>query len=84
MRDETGWVERAAELVRLERSEGEAIRQPPQLVDGQEIGRLLGVDPGPEIGRVVAALRRAQVDGRVRTRDDAVALVRALASGSIG
>jgi len=84
VRHEKGWAERAVEVIRLERAEGEAIRQPPPLVDGQEIGRLLGVDPGPEIGRAVAALRRAQVDGRVRTREQAVALVRSLASGSLG
>jgi len=80
VRDETGWVERAAELVRLDRAEGGALREPPQLVDGTEIGRLLGVDPGPEIGRAVEVLRRAQVDGRVATRDEAVELVRGLAS----
>jgi len=84
VRDETGWAERAADLVRLERAAGEAIREPPQLVDGTEIGHLLGVAPGPEIGRAVAALRRAQVDGRVTTRDEAVELVRSLASGTLG
>ncbi len=84
VRDETGWVERAAELVQLEHDAGEAIRQPPQLLDGREIGRLLGVGPGPEIGRAVEVLRRAQVDGRVASREQAEALVRSLTSAASG
>lgn len=80
VREEMGWAERAAELVRLEQAEGEVIRNPPQLLDGREIGRLLGVEPGPEIGKAVEALRRAQVDGRVTSREGAEALVRRLTS----
>jgi hypothetical protein len=38
---------------------------------------LLGVPPGPQVGRALTAVRQAQVDGRVRTREEAVNLLRA-------
>jgi hypothetical protein len=40
------------------------------------VQELLGIGPGPEIGRALAAVRQAQVEGRVRTREEAVAVVR--------
>ena len=38
----------------------------------------LGVESGPEVGRVLRALRMARLDGRTVTRDDELALVRKL------
>lgn len=72
------WTEHVADLVELDRRAGETIRHPPRLLDGGEIGALLGVRPGPEIGRAAAALRAAQVDGKVETVDEAKDLVRGL------
>jgi tRNA nucleotidyltransferase (CCA-adding enzyme) len=45
---------------------------PAPLLDGDEIRALAGLEPGPELGRRVAALRAAQVEGKVRTRTEAV------------
>jgi poly(A) polymerase len=53
---------------------------PPQpLLAGDELGRELGIAPGPEIGRLLAALAEAQFAGDVRTREEALAAARALA-----
>ena len=38
---------------------------PPRLVTGAGVQELLGIPPGPEVGEALAALRQAQVDGRV-------------------
>jgi hypothetical protein len=70
------WRNRLRPLVDLARAEGAALLDPPRLLSGEEVQRLLGIAPGPEVGRVLAAVRQAQVDGRVRTREEAVAMVR--------
>jgi poly(A) polymerase len=48
---------------------------PPPLVTGNDL-KALGLRPGPEFKRLLDAVREAQLDGTVRTRDDALALVR--------
>lgn len=46
-------------------------------LNGRDV-EALGVPRGPRIGAALAALRAARLDGRVKTRDDEVALVRRL------
>jgi hypothetical protein len=69
------WRARLRPLVDLARSEGAMLVDPPRLLSGEEVQRILGIVPGPEVGRVLAAVRQAQVDGRVRTREEAVGLI---------
>lgn len=68
------------ELAVLGEREGEALVAPPRLLSGEEAQEILGLPPGPEIGRALAAVEEAQIDGRVTNRDEAVA---ALAAGAI-
>jgi len=49
---------------------------PPRLLDGNDLMEVLGIPPGPEVGRVLEAITEAQVEGRVRTREDAIEFVR--------
>jgi putative nucleotidyltransferase with HDIG domain len=49
---------------------------PPPLLDGYDLLREFGLEPGPQIGELLEAVREAQVSGEVRTRDEALALVR--------
>jgi tRNA nucleotidyltransferase/poly(A) polymerase len=69
------WRERLRPLVDLARREGADLLDPPRLITGEEVQKLLGIAPGPEVGRALAAVRQAQVDGRVRTREEAVAML---------
>lgn len=62
-------------LVELAREEGDDLFDPPRLLTGDEVRELLGHPPGPEIGRALDRLRRAQVEGRVRSREEAVRLL---------
>src|SRR5262249_12278547 len=62
------WRARLRPLVELARREGALLLDPPRLVTGEEVQQILGIAPGPEVGRALAAVRQAQVDGRVRTR----------------
>ena len=54
---------------------------PPPLIDGYDLLRELGLQPGPHIGELLEAVREAQVSGEVRNRDEALALVRGLWAG---
>lgn len=45
---------------------------PPPLVRGDELAAELGIEPGPELGRLVAELEEAQFAGEVATRAEAV------------
>lgn len=82
--DSGSWERAAREVAALAAREGEALLDPPRLLTGDDVGRLLGIEPGPEVGRVLAALRRAQVEGRVRTREEAVAFVEGLGRRTTG
>lgn len=69
------WRAALRSLVDFALREGAAVIDPPKLVTGEEIQKLLGIAPGPDIGRALAAIKTAQVEGRVRTREEAEALV---------
>jgi putative nucleotidyltransferase with HDIG domain len=47
---------------------------PPPLLSGHDLMTELGLEAGPEIGRLLEALREAQAAGEVRTREEALTL----------
>jgi poly(A) polymerase len=54
---------------------------PPQLpIRGDDLASQLGIEPGPELGRVLAELTEAAYAGEVTTRDEAIAVARRLVS----
>jgi tRNA nucleotidyltransferase (CCA-adding enzyme) len=57
-----------------------AERPPAPLLLGRHVLEL-GVPPGPEVGRIIAAVYERQLDGAVRTLDEAVAEARQLIRG---
>jgi tRNA nucleotidyltransferase/poly(A) polymerase len=50
--------------------------RPPALLDGDELMRELGLKPGPEVGRLLEAIREAQATGEVSDREQALAVAR--------
>ena len=54
--------------------------KPP--VRGDELARELGIDKGPEIGRLLARLEEARFTGEIETREQAIALARRLRENS--
>ena len=72
------WRAALAPLVDLARREGATLLDPPRLLGGAEVQQILGIPPGRGVGRALEAVLAAQVDGRVRTKEEAVALVRDL------
>jgi poly(A) polymerase len=51
---------------------------PPRLITGNDL-IALGLRPGPRIGEILRSVEDARLEGRVRTRDEALALARTLA-----
>lgn len=76
-RDLALWKNDLPPLVELARREGESLFDPPRLLTGEDVRALLGVPPGPEVGKALAMVRQAQVDGKVRTKEGAERLLRA-------
>ena len=54
---------------------------PPRLLDGNDLMRELNLAPGPRLGELLEAIREAQADGEVGTREEAIALARKLMEG---
>lgn len=54
---------------------------PPPLVGGGDLMAALGLEPGPQVGRLLEAVREAQAAGEVETREQALALARRIAEG---
>ena len=58
-------------------------RDPPMPpVDGDELTSELGIEPGPEMGRILEELRVAAFAGEVEGRDQALELARRISSGA--
>jgi hypothetical protein len=58
---------------------------PPALIDGERLMSQLGIGPGPLVGRLLEAVREAQVEGEVATPAQALEFARsALHSGETG
>ncbi len=72
------WERAVPPLVELARRHGAELAAPPRLLTGEEVQALLGVPPGPAVGRALAAVREAQVEGTVSGREEAVRLVESL------
>ncbi len=61
----THWFERHEETI-----------SPPPLITGGDLIAAFGLEPGPQIGRLLELLREAQAAGEVRTREEALTLTR--------
>jgi hypothetical protein len=51
---------------------------PRPLINGHELMEVLALPPGPEVGRLLEAVREAQAAGRVNSREAAFALAASL------
>lgn len=55
----------------------------PPLLDGREIMEILDLSPGPRVGSIIRWLDRMRTERRLRTREEAVSLLRSLPSPRI-
>ncbi|HET6370827.1 MAG TPA: hypothetical protein VFG95_06495, partial [Nitrospiria bacterium] len=66
---------RLGEIERLSLSK-DAVPKP--LLSGDDVMALLGLSPGPEIGRLLSLLREEQLAGRIRHRNEAEDFLKSL------
>ncbi len=59
----------------LQLMEREELVKPPPLLSGRDLLQM-GFRPGPRIGEILKAVRELQVDGEIRTREEALEFVR--------
>ncbi len=59
---------------------GEVV-SPPKLIDGHDLMERFGLEPGPRIKELLEAVREAQAQGEVATREEALAYVREILAG---
>jgi putative nucleotidyltransferase with HDIG domain len=59
---------------------GESVA-PPSLIDGRDLMDALHLKPGPQVGRLLEAIREAQASGQVNSREEAMALAASLYQG---
>ncbi len=52
---------------------GQKSERPPKLVDGNDLMSVFGLSPGPGLKVLLEAVREAQAEGLVRTREEALA-----------
>ncbi len=73
-----GWQRHVAYIAHVlaRRHEEEAIVRPPRLLTGDDLMAALAIGPGPEVGRLLAALEEAQASGEIAGREEALAFVR--------
>ena len=68
---------RADTLITVYLSDRETLIPPP-LLTGKNLMTTLGVAPGPALGRLLGAVRRAQLAGEISDRDEALSFARQL------
>jgi len=53
-----------------------SLLNPPPLLNGHDLCRLFDLQPSPQIGYLLGVLTEAQVDGQVRTKEEAIAFLK--------
>jgi len=66
---------RLMNYILTEHEEQKAKLAPMKILDGHDIMRKFGLEPGPEVGRLLAMVHEAQASGEVSNREEALALV---------
>lgn len=56
----------------------ESLKPLPKLLDGNEVMKILGIEPSKRLGEVLNALKEAQISGEINTKDEAINFVRSL------
>ncbi len=56
----------------------EEVKTLPKLASGEDVIRILGIAKGPQIGRVLKALKEAQISGDISTQGEALEFIKSL------
>lgn len=64
--------------------EKETLSAPPKLLDGHDLIKEFGMQPGPEIGKVLEAMREAQAAGEISKQQEAIDFVKRFLKDILG
>ncbi len=56
----------------------DAIAYPISLITGDDLRKDLGIAPSPKIGELLESVKVAQVEGKINSREEAIALIKAI------
>jgi tRNA nucleotidyltransferase (CCA-adding enzyme) len=56
----------------------DAIAYPAALITGDDLRKDLGIAPSPRFGELLESVKIAQVEGKIKSREQAIALVQSL------
>lgn len=65
------WDAVTAAIAELSPAELRAVLRPPALLDGNDVQKLLGLHPGPQVGEALARVRERQIEGWIRSPEEA-------------
>jgi putative nucleotidyltransferase with HDIG domain len=71
-------VELVASMLADYYERNQKVISPPKLINGHDLMEEFGLEEGPRIGELLEAVREAQVEDEVRTKEEALALVKGL------
>ena len=71
------------EYVLAQHFQEESLVVPPKLVDGHDLIHIFGINPGPNMGKLLEAVREAQASGELTTKDEALSYIRERLSSKV-
>jgi poly(A) polymerase len=76
--DSAHWQEHTGIVTYVLEQHSQEEPRPLKLVDGHDIINIFGISPGPEVGKLLEAVREAQAAGELATRKAALDLIKQL------
>ncbi len=73
-------IDAIREVSNLAAELGDEILSPQFLLSGHDLQTILGLEPGEQLGKILRAVQRRQIEGEIQNRSDAIDLARHLAS----
>jgi poly(A) polymerase len=74
----TEWKWHAGQVncILFECNRQDGMTAPPKLIDGHDLIKIFGLEPGPKIGELLEAVREAQAEGGVTNREEALSYIK--------
>ena len=54
----------------------DSLKPLPKLIDGTEIMKIKNIKQSPELGKIINALKEAQINGEIITKEDAIDFIK--------
>ncbi len=72
--EDAGFLYLCSEIIATYFKKQALILHPPKLVSGDELIKLLGIQPGPKVSIILEKIHQAQITGKVQQKEEAIQL----------